>query len=268
MRKKLFIIISFFYIFSLETSLAQVENESLVDLKKSVFMMGEGALKQFQTPTSLYGLPFAISSLAYSFRHDKRISNHERSKPISTFVKSTESMSILFNFPILPVGAYYLGRINNNEKLSQFGMETFSALYLALLESAALSLIPVHERPDITRVTKWESNFRGKSSFPSGHVIPFAVLTFKSFQFYGPYAATLPMVLTYLSSKQRIQDGKHYLSDVVGAVWLSYFASEGVRVANGYQDNHFIYRKWFQPKVQVGLAVYQNVLGPEISWSY
>ncbi len=268
MKKILLIILSLSNLISIDICLAEDKREALSDLKKSLFMIGEGAVKQFQTPTNWYGLPLATSSLIYSFEQDSRISNRERSKKMSDLVKSTESMSILFNFPIIPVGAYYLGYYKNDEKLTQFGMETFATLYLALLESAAMSLIPIHDRPDTTRVTKWESNFRGDSSFPSGHVIPFAVLTFKSFQFYGPYAATIPMVLTYLSSKQRIQDGKHYLSDVVGAVWLSYFASEGVRLANGYQHNHELYQKWFEPKFQVGLSVYQNAIGPEIIWNY
>ncbi len=257
------------FILSIDTVRAQVETQQqLTDLKKSVFMIGEGALKQFQTPTNLYALPLAFSSLVYSFEHDNRISNHERAKRMSQAVKATESMSILFNFPIIPIGAYYLGRQQNNEKLTQFGMETFSSLYLALLESAAISLVPIHDRPDTSRVTKWESNFRGDSSFPSGHVIPFAILSFKSFQFYGPYAAVLPMTLTYLSSKQRIQDGKHYLSDVVGAIWLSYFASEGVRLANGYKGNHEFYQKWFEPSVQVGISIHQNTLGPKVIWNY
>ena len=151
MKKNHLIILILLIVTSFDICHAQIQSEPLSDLKKSVFMIGEGAVKQFQTPTNLYGLPLAVSSLIYSFEHDKRISNHERSKRMSDVVKSTESLSILFNFPIIPIGAYYLGHYKGDEKLTQFGIETFSTLYLALIESAAISLIPVHDRPDTTR---------------------------------------------------------------------------------------------------------------------
>jgi hypothetical protein len=68
----------------------------------------------------------------------------------------------------------------------QFGQEYFGAMYLTFIESAALSVINIHERPSAAKLSKIETSLRAKSSFPSGHVIPYATLALKTFQFYGP----------------------------------------------------------------------------------
>lgn len=235
---------------------------------KAFTLMGEGGVEQFKAKSNLYALPIAGSTLWYSFHEDKRITDHERSKKIKKHIQLAGDFAVVFNFPVLPVTTYFIGRKSQDEKLVQFSIEYFSALYLSLLESAALSLIPVHERPEQHKLSPWETNFRGKSSFPSGHVIPYSALMFKSFQFYGPYAAIVPAVLTYMASKQRVQDGKHYFSDVVGGIWLSYFASEGVRRANGYQHNSIIYKEYFEGEFEAGVLYHRGVIGPKITYWY
>lgn len=228
---------------------------------KAISLMGNGSIEQFKTKSNLYALPLVATTLWYSFEEDKRISNLERSKKIKKPIQLAGDFAVIANFPIIPLTTYYLGQKNQNEKLVQFSIEYFSTLYLALLESAALSLVPIHERPKKEDLSPWETNFRGKSSFPSGHVIPYAVLMFKSFQYYGGYAAILPGVLTVMASKQRVQDGKHYLSDVVGGVWLAFFASEGVRKANGFKDNSETYKKYFESDFETGILYYNGEIG-------
>ena len=132
-----------------------------------------------------------------------------------------------------------------------------------------ISLVHVHDRPVENGVGFWETAFRGDSSFPSGHIIPYAALFFKTLQFYGPYWSVIPGALTVISGQQRVEDGKHYLSDVVGAVFLTAFASEGVRQAAGYADNHPFYQRHFEDKdVQVGLIHHRGHFGPRIVWSF
>ena len=139
---------------------------------------------------------------------------------------------------------------------------------MALLESAALSVVHIHERPKIDKLSKWETNFRGSSSFPSGHVIPYAVITLKTFQFFGPYYAILPVALLAATSVQRVRDGKHYLSDVVGGFFLSAFASEGVRKAANYQNNNLIYKAVFDHNFRIGYSVHAGAIGPRFSFEW
>ncbi len=250
---------------------AQELNQSsgyLSDGMKAVKLTGLGAIDQFYSKTNLYALPLVGASLWYSFEEDDRISNHERSKRIKKPIQLAGDFAVVASFPIIPITTYYLGKSNNNEKLVEFSIEYFSTLYLTLIESAALSLVQIHERPKKDALSPWETNFRGNSSFPSGHVVPYSALLFKTFQFYGPMAAILPATLTYMASKQRIQDGKHYLSDVVGGIWLSYFASEGVRKANNYQDNSSMYKQFFEGEFETGIIYHRGVIGPKITYTY
>lgn len=259
---------SFILFLTLASNVCGQSYSYLEDGKKTLSLMKDGALLQFQTKTNLYALPLVAGTLWYSFEEDKRITTHERSKKISKPVQLAGDFAVVANFPLIPIGAYAFGRKYQDEKLVQFSMEYFATLYLSLLESAAMSLIPIHERPDQTNLSPWETNFRGKSSFPSGHVIPYSALMFKTFQFYGPAYAVVPGILTVLASKQRVQDGKHYLSDVVGGIWLSYFASEGVRAANKYSGNSAIYKEYFEGQLEVGILEYRGVIGPKFTYRY
>ncbi len=47
-------------------------------------------------------------------------------------------------------------------------------MYLADLETMLISHLPVHDRPRTDHLEFSEKAFRGDSSFPSGHVIPYA----------------------------------------------------------------------------------------------
>lgn len=231
-------------------------------------LTGLGGLEQFKNKNNLYALPLVTASLWYSFKEDDRISNNERSKAIKKPIQLAGDFAVVASFPIIPITTYSIGKKINDDKLMQFSFEYFSALYLTLAESAALSLIQIHKRPDQEKLSPWETNFRGDSSFPSGHVVPYSVLMFKMFQFYGPYAAIIPGALTYMASKQRIQDGKHYMSDVVGGIWLSYFAAEGVRQANGYKQNSAMYKEYFEGNFETGIIYHRGVIGPKITYWY
>ena len=91
---------------------------------------------------------------------------------------------------------------------------------------------------------------------------------FKTLQFYGPTWSTIPLVFTMVASLQRMQDGKHYLSDIVGAFFLTGMAFEGVRKVAGYTDNHSFYKRWLEHDVKVGMLRYEKAWGPMISFSY
>ena len=237
-------------------------------LKSSLTYFVEGSYMQFTAKNNLYYAAAAAPSLWYSFKEDDRISANERKKHIPKYMKISSDLAPVLSFPIIPMSFFYYGVKTDNSKSVQFAKETFAAMYLALLESAAISVIDVHERPDKRGLSKWETNFRGDSSFPSGHVVPYAVLALKTLQFYGPYYAIAPTALLLATSVQRVRDGKHYLSDVVGGIFLSAFAAEGVRKAANYQDTNVVYKVLFERNLRVGHTTHGKAIGPmfTIDW--
>lgn len=235
-------------------------------LKKSFTYLYQGSYLQFQEKNNLYSAAAAAPLLWYSFDQDKRISDHARTKSIPKVVQLSSDLAPVLGFPLISFATFTYGIKKDDQKMVQFAQEYFGAMYLAFLESAAISYIKIHRRPSESNLAKIETQFRGDSSFPSGHVIPYAALALKTFQFYGPLAAAAPTALFYLTSVQRIRDGKHYLSDVVGGFFLSVWASEGVRRAGQFADNHPAYKFLFERNATLGIIEHEGAIGPRISF--
>lgn len=234
----------------------------------SLGYFGRGAALQF---TEVNNLGYALAgtgALWYSFEEDDRLIANARTKRIPKHIEFTGDLGVALNFPLIPIGLYTYGRMSGESNYSQFAMEYFATLYITLAESGLLSFIDVHERPNQNKLSSWETNFRGDSSFPSGHIVPYSTLFFKTFQFFGPWWSLPPLVLTLWSSQQRVREGRHYVSDVVGAFFLTAFASEGVRAATGYEKNHPLYRKWMERKIDVGVTVYRGAVGPRFTYQF
>mgnify|MGYP005685115783 FL=1 len=266
MKRALYVLL--FLLFSKNLSAADLTAETYWEgLKSSVTLLYQGSYMQFTAENNLYYAGAAVPALWYSFEEDKRITHHQMKKRIPKYMQVSSDLAPVLSFPIIPITVFSLGAKYDNPKAVQFAKETFATMYLALAESAALSVIDVHERPKKDKLSKWETNFRGKSSFPSGHVVPYAALTLKTLQFYGPYWAAVPGALFVATSFQRIKDGKHYLSDVVGGFFLTAFAAEGVRKAGKYQDTDTAYKSIFDT-YRIGYTAYEGVVGPMISFDW
>lgn len=238
------------------------------DLKTTFYYLYDGSLKQFQQKNNLYYAAAAAPALWYSFEEDDRISELLRRKKLRGHVNFVGDLGVALNFPFVPIGLYYLARAKKSQHNMQFMMEYISTLGIALIESGVLSFVQIHRRPSEQDLSFWEDSFRGESSFPSGHIIPYAALTFKTLQFYGPWWSLGPLLLTVWSSQQRIQDGKHYLSDVVGSFFLAAFASEGVRASAGYGQNHPWYRWLYESEARLGLIRKGRAFGPNLVFAY
>ncbi len=252
-------------------------NLKAADLDKATYWKGlttsfsylyQGSYLQFKEKNNLYYASLAAPALWYSFDQDKRISENARQKHIPKLIQLSSDLAPVLGFPLISFAAFTYGTKKDDLKMIQFAEEYFGAMYLAFLESAAMSLIYIHERPNSANLSKVETSFRGKSSFPSGHVIPYATLAFKTFQFYGPYAAIAPTALLVMTSIQRVRDGKHYLSDVVGGFFLSAFASEGVRRSGNFNDNHPSYKFIFERNVAIGIIENEGVIGPRVTFDW
>jgi len=238
------------------------------DLYSTVQLFLEGSYTQFTERNNIgYGLA-GVGATWYSFEHDQRLSDNARAKDLPGYIDFVGDMGIALNFPILHAGLYYIGLKNEDKKLMQFSMEYMAAMYLTLAETGLLSYISVHERPNQEKLSKWETEFRGKSSWPSGHIVPYAALFFKTLQFYGPAWAAVPGLLTIWSSMQRVREGRHYVSDVVTSFFLTAIASEGVRASASYSGNDPFYKWVFEHKARVGVLKYKNAIGPKIVFNF
>jgi hypothetical protein len=256
-------------IFSRNLSAADLSaGDTWEGIKSSVHYMYQGSYMQFTAENNLYIAAAAAPSLWYSFDQDKRISENARKKHTPKYMDFTSDLAPFLSFPIIPYAFFSYGVKHEDTKAVQFAKETFATLYLSLLESAAISAIHIHERPDQKQLSKWETAFRGASSFPSGHVVPYATFAIKTFQFYGPYYAIVPSALFVITSIQRVRGGKHYLSDVVGGFFLTAFAGEGVRKAANYQDNNVVYKMIFEHNFNIGYTEYMGAIGPRLSFDW
>ncbi|MBK26849.1 MAG: hypothetical protein CME70_22800 [Halobacteriovorax sp.] len=238
------------------------------DTKTTINWMLKASYMQFTVQNNIYYGAVGAAASWYSFEHDDRIAALTQSKEIKNIVDHVGDAGVFFNFPFAAMGAWYYGKKSGNTHLMQFMMEYASAMYLTLAESGLFSYIQIHKRPSPHNISFWEKEFRGDSSWPSGHIVPYSALFFKTLQFYGPGWAMIPLGLTVMSGLQRMQDGKHYLSDIVGAFFLSALASEGVRKVAGYHNNHKFYKRWLEHDVKLGMLRYKKAYGPLISFSY
>lgn len=230
--------------------------------------MWKGSYLQFTQRNNLYYAAAGAPILWYTFENDKRLQRRYGGTEIANIVDNVGDAGVVLNFPVLH-GAFYLyGKKYGNSHHVQFAKEYFAAMYLALFETGILSYIDVHNRPVTGDESFWEKEFRGESSWPSGHVIPYMSLTFKTLQFYGPKWAAIPFALAVMSSMQRVQDNKHWVSDVVGSFFIAAWASEGVRAAAGYDKNHPFYKWAFEHKLTMGFIRKNNILGPAFSFTY
>jgi membrane-associated phospholipid phosphatase len=218
---------------------------ALKDLGDTVSYTARGSYLQFTAPhTQFLGLLGAATVIFLYQRDDHYSRSLGRQLTIHGYQRFISNVAILFGTPIVPLLSYSYGHANDDKKMMSFSKEYLATSLLALGESALLSFVPIHERPDSEHVTVWEKKFRSKSSFPSGHVIGFSALSLKLFQYYGPMASILPMAASLITADERIASRKHYLTDVVGSYFLVVMASEGVRMATGANEYYHPTYQW------------------------
>ena len=141
---------------------------------------------------------------------------------------------------LTPIVTHYFARKLNDQKLRRFSIETFSAMTLVYAETLVLSQFGFHERPRVIAGDEpdgfFDTGIRGQSSFPSGHVLAPTILTLKTFDAYGWKPALIPAALTTVTTLQRISNGSHFPSDLVGSFALGFAAHYATKSV--YQDRN------------------------------
>lgn len=194
--------------------------------------MVKASYLQFSTKESFYTASVSALALSHGFDYDEHYRRViSRQKP-GGWIDSFNAIGTITTFPFIPGYLYYLSHKRQDEKLYQFTKELTALTYLTLGESAIFSFVDIHERPRTDDLNNFETDFRGDSSFVSGHIIPLTSLTLKTWQYYGPLYGAAPLVFTLIQSYQRVQDEKHWMSDVIGSYVFVAMGDIGVRKAN------------------------------------
>ncbi len=243
-----------------------IRNVLLDDSATTVSYVKDGFLGQFSKDNATAFI-FASASIGYILTQDDQLRTYFGTGT-SSFAKNISSLAILFNIPILPVSFYALGRQRDDKKMISFSQEYLATLIISLVEANLISAIPIHKRPSPDNINFWEKNFRYESSFPSGHVMGYAAFGIKTFQYYGPYKAFIPLLAGFITSYERVASNKHYVSDIAASWFLTFFASEGVRKAVNYSGNHKAYKWLFENDISFNISLQSGVFGGLVSMNF
>ncbi|MCP4603995.1 MAG: phosphatase PAP2 family protein [Proteobacteria bacterium] len=139
---------------------------------------------------------------------------------------------VALNCGLVPFSSYIFGRLAHDEKAIHFGLELSATQLIASLETMLVSTIPFHKRPIIERGDRPDEDqsfvndiLRGRSSFPSGHMVGISTLMFKGWEYFGWKVGVPAAAATIFIGWARVQAGEHYLADVMGTIGLSGIAS-------------------------------------------
>ncbi len=208
------------------------------DLRETFKLIGKASYLQFTEIESAYTLGVGAVALSHGFDYDEHYRRVIARQDPGGWIDSFNTVGTLTTFPFVPGYLYYLSYKRQDPKLYQFTKELTALTYLTLAESFISSLIHVHDRPRTDNLNKWETNFRGDSSFVSGHILPLTSLAYKTWQFYGPLYAAAPTILTLIQSYQRLHDEKHWMSDIIGSYLFVVMGDIGVRKASRKKSNN------------------------------
>jgi len=154
---------------------------------------------------------------------------------------TADVIGIAANCGLAPVTAYLVGRLTRDERAIHFATELAATQLIVSIEVILISQIPFHKRPVIEKGERPEEDqsflndaLRGRSSFPSGHMVGVASLMFEGWKHYG-WTVGLPATLaTIFVGWARVQAGEHYVTDVFGTVGLAGIASLAVARARDF----------------------------------
>lgn len=173
---------------------------------------------------------------------------------------------LILNVPVLPLGAYTLGRATGDAKMRAFGLELGALQLILSAEVILVSQIPFHKRPIIRRGDLDESDqeaanrfFRGQSSYPSGHMIGVTALMYESWMWYGWEMGVPATLATIFVGLARVEEGQHYVTDVVGSVMLGGVTALAISQTRSawmteVMDGEALVMPWISPTGSVGVA--------------
>ena len=127
----------------------------------------------------------------------------------------------------IPAGIFAAGVIGGNKNLQRSGGRVLASVVAAGVTTAALKEITGRFRPDETTDQYVFRPFSNRDAFPSGHsTMAFALATSLSAELHRPWATALLYAGATGTAWSRLNDHKHWLSDVLAG------ATVGITAAN------------------------------------
>lgn len=191
-------------------------------------------------------LPEIASNAIQDFRHVPSLSNaailviggvgaalgHSSDRTVSSALSQSNTLGSVFGVGetaggartqlAAALGTYAVGRISRNSKVAAIGADLLEAQILAQTMTAAIKLSVGRTRPDGTQY-----------SFPSGHSsVTFATATVLQRDLGWKVGIPAYGLATYVAAS-RIQDKRHFLSDVTFGAAIGIVAGRSVTVGTG-----------------------------------
>ena len=145
-------------------------------------------------------------------------------------------------FPTL-VGFYLYGQFGENEKIERTALLAAESFLVSGLFNSVLKVMMRRTRPfDGVSADTFDSSFTGNNSFPSGHTTTaFAIATVVANEYEKvPFIAPISYGIATLMGLSRLNDQKHWASDVFFGAALGYFTSKTIlRLHSNKKGRHF-----------------------------
>ena len=221
---------------AVQASAAVREKGALAQMSSSRFMrdFGEvlgsvkGGFKESLSPRGLVHIGLGTGLILATYSQDRRIQGYfKRNHPLRGTSRIGDVSGTILNSGFPGLGVYAAGRIGKNRELSELGKVMFASTLIKWWVTSGLIFTVRRERPE-----KKLSRFEGeKASFPSGHVAGgFATATALN-EFYGPRVGVPAYLFATFVGLSRLEDNKHYASDVVGGALVGTIAAAAVSKA-------------------------------------
>jgi membrane-associated phospholipid phosphatase len=141
------------------------------------------------------------------------------------------------------IGFYIYGNLGENEKVERTALLAVESFLVTGFFSNALKLVTGRPRPSKGEPSDTFGDYSsGSKSFPSGHTITaFAIATVVANEYEDvPFVAPISYGLATLTGLSRINDNKHWASDVFFSAALGYFTSKTIlKLHSNKKGRHF-----------------------------
>lgn len=147
-----------------------------------------------------------------------------------------------FTIPVL-AGLYLYGRFGENEKLERTALLATESFLVSGLFSTVLKVSMGRHRPSKgDPANTFDGPSTSNKSFPSGHTTTaFAVATIVANEYeHIPFIAPLSYGIATMTGFSRLNDNKHWASDIVFGAALGYFTSKTIlKLHSNKKGRHF-----------------------------
>ncbi len=147
-----------------------------------------------------------------------------------------------YAFPAL-VGFYLYGRFGENEKVERTALLTAESILVTSLLTGVLKVGAGRARPfGATSADSFDGPFSRYGAFPSGHTsVAFAIATVVANEYENvPLVAPISYGIATMTGLSRLNDQKHWASDVFFGAVLGYFTSKVIlKLHSNRKGRHF-----------------------------